>query len=94
MGQPRCYIALDPDATHAPVLLLLIDYRLILLISETLEDIFTGSARPFQMTMGVKEGFPLSSVALGLYFNRVSQVAQAITPSQKSNALYIANFII
>ena len=31
VGQPRCYIALEPDATHAPVLLLVIEYGLILL---------------------------------------------------------------
>ena len=32
VGQPRCYIALEADATHPPVLLLLVtDYRLILL---------------------------------------------------------------
>ena len=46
-----------------------------------------GPARPFQMTMGLKQGCPLSSLAFGQFFDRVvSHVARAIPPSQKGNA--------
>ena len=47
------------------------------------------------MIVGVKQGYPLSPLAFGLFFDRVvSQVAQDILPSQKGNALHIPNLIV
>ena len=54
-----------------------------------------GATRPLQIAMGVKYGCPLSPLAFGLFFDRVvSHMAWAIPPSQKGNALHIANLII
>ena len=54
-----------------------------------------GVARPCQVTIGVKQGCPLSQLAFELFLNKfVIYVAQIIPPRQKGNALYIANLNI